>query len=218
MVLARVLPSIPRGVPADPCSDRICCLLPSPRHDRLGSPEHLSADSLTRLQRSLLMVAARVLAPPLTGAFDAALRQTASRPLPAACYRALRRLPGRDFHPLDHRDLTGRYRIAPGLARLQDAPWPYYTRSASAAQPPAATIGVAIINEPRASIAMRCDQQRARSRAPPRATRDPAGSSRAADLARRVLARAEAARAHRRLAGGLPCRDVLASPSRPPGC
>jgi hypothetical protein len=69
------------------------------------------------------MVAARVLASPLIGTFDAALRQTTSRSLPAACYRVLRRLPGRDFHPLDHRDLTSRYRIAPGLARLQDAPW-----------------------------------------------------------------------------------------------
>src|SRR5882672_8575956 len=127
MVLARVLPSIPRGDPAAPSSDRTRCLLPSPRNDRLGSPEHLSADHLSRLQRSLLMVAARVLASPLTGALDAALRQTASRPLPAACYRALRRLPGRDSHPLDHRDLTSRYRIAPGLARLQDAPSCYDT-------------------------------------------------------------------------------------------
>ena len=39
-----------------------CCLLPSPRHDRLGPPKHLSADNLTRLQRSPI-VAARWLAP-----------------------------------------------------------------------------------------------------------------------------------------------------------
>jgi hypothetical protein len=39
-----------------------CCLLPSPRNDRLGPPKHLSADYLTRLLRSLI-VAARRLAP-----------------------------------------------------------------------------------------------------------------------------------------------------------
>src|SRR5665213_1062509 len=39
-----------------------CCLLPSPRHDRLGPFKHLSADNMTWLQRSLL-VAARFLAP-----------------------------------------------------------------------------------------------------------------------------------------------------------
>src|SRR5262249_46986332 len=45
------IPSVPR-----------CCLLPSPRNDRLGPPKHLSADYLTRLLRSLI-VAARRLAP-----------------------------------------------------------------------------------------------------------------------------------------------------------
>jgi hypothetical protein len=39
-----------------------CCLLPSPRHDRLGPFKHLSADNMTWLQRSL-NVAARFLAP-----------------------------------------------------------------------------------------------------------------------------------------------------------
>jgi hypothetical protein len=38
------------------------CLLPSPRHDRLGPFKHLSADNMTWLQRSL-NVAARFLAP-----------------------------------------------------------------------------------------------------------------------------------------------------------
>jgi len=38
------------------------CLLPSPRHDRLGPPKHLSAENMTRLLRSLI-VAARFLAP-----------------------------------------------------------------------------------------------------------------------------------------------------------
>ena len=39
-----------------------CCLLPSPRHDRLGPFKHLSAENMTRLQRSL-NIAARFLAP-----------------------------------------------------------------------------------------------------------------------------------------------------------
>src|SRR5207302_3156817 len=97
---ARVPPSLPRrGPPTD--SDPGRCLLPSRRNDPLGPLEHLSADNLTRLQRSLLMVAARALAPRWTRALDAALRPTTSPPRSAACYRALRRLPGRDSHPLD---------------------------------------------------------------------------------------------------------------------
>ena len=43
-------------------SGQECCLLPSPRHDRLGPPKHLSADNLTNLLRSLI-VAARWFAP-----------------------------------------------------------------------------------------------------------------------------------------------------------
>lgn len=39
-----------------------CCLLPSPRHDRLGPFQHLSAETMTWLQRSL-NIAARFLAP-----------------------------------------------------------------------------------------------------------------------------------------------------------
>jgi hypothetical protein len=39
-----------------------CCLLPSPRHDRLGPFKHLSAENMTWLQRSL-NIAARFLAP-----------------------------------------------------------------------------------------------------------------------------------------------------------
>jgi hypothetical protein len=34
-----------------------CCLLPSPGNDRLGPPKHLSADTITRLQRSLVVAA-----------------------------------------------------------------------------------------------------------------------------------------------------------------
>src|SRR5689334_12458960 len=51
----------PRGAPTS-VPDQRCCLLPSPGHERLGSPKHLSADNLTRLLRSLF-VAARWFAP-----------------------------------------------------------------------------------------------------------------------------------------------------------
>src|SRR5256885_7897460 len=34
-----------------------CCLLPSPGNDRLGPPKHLSADTMTWLQRSLVVAA-----------------------------------------------------------------------------------------------------------------------------------------------------------------
>jgi hypothetical protein len=44
-----VPPPIPRGCPdIFPASFDIC-MLPSPRNDRLGHPNHLSADNLTRL-------------------------------------------------------------------------------------------------------------------------------------------------------------------------
>ena len=56
-----------------------CCLLPSPRHDRLGPLEHLSADNLTRLQRSPV-VAARWFAPLLQG-FRHSARPTRISPL-----------------------------------------------------------------------------------------------------------------------------------------
>ena len=56
-----------------------CCLLPSPRHDRLGPPEHLSVDNLTRLQRSPI-VAARWFAPLLQG-FRHSARPTRISPL-----------------------------------------------------------------------------------------------------------------------------------------
>ena len=54
-------PGTPRrsSIPSGPAER---CLLPSPRHDRLGPPKRLSADNLSRLLRSLI-VAARWFAP-----------------------------------------------------------------------------------------------------------------------------------------------------------
>jgi hypothetical protein len=57
-----------------------CCLLPSPRHDRLGPLEHLSADNLTRLQRSPI-VAARWFAPLCCKGFRHSARPTRISPL-----------------------------------------------------------------------------------------------------------------------------------------
>src|SRR5882672_3446254 len=72
---------------------------PSPRNARLGS----RIVGVTRRQASL-HVAARAVAPhPRLSprwAFDAPLGPNASRLRAGACYRALRRLPGRDSHPL----------------------------------------------------------------------------------------------------------------------
>jgi len=53
----------------------------------------------TRLQASL-RVAARVVAPSVE-ACDAPLGHRGLPPMPGACYPALRRLPGRDSHPLE---------------------------------------------------------------------------------------------------------------------
>jgi hypothetical protein len=87
-----------------------CCLLPSPCHERLGPPKHLSADNLSRLLRSLI-VAARRFAPLLCcRAFDTPLGSVGSLLPAGVCYRALRRLPGQDFHLLEQRV-------------FQDAPW-----------------------------------------------------------------------------------------------
>ena len=93
--------SKPRGGPAShPVAG--CCLLPSPCYERLDPPEHLSADNVTRLMRSLSLRPAALL-PSLSKAFDTPLRTVGSLLPPGVCYRALRRLPGRDFHPLEHR-------------------------------------------------------------------------------------------------------------------
>jgi hypothetical protein len=57
---------------------------------------------MTWLQRSL-HVAARFLAPLFSRAFDTPLRTVRSLLPPGVCYRALRCLPGRIFHPLEQR-------------------------------------------------------------------------------------------------------------------
>jgi hypothetical protein len=71
------------------------------------------------------MVAARELAPP-EGAFVAEPRGQESPPsAPSVCYPALRRLPGRDSHPLDRHSVTPVSRPLPGrgFRRRHDAPW-----------------------------------------------------------------------------------------------
>ncbi len=92
-----VPPPLPRGAPTRSPDCNAGCAWPSPRHDRLGAPKHLSADILTRLarrspycgplRRSLLRGSRR------------SARPRASRPRTGPCYSALRRLPRRDLHP-----------------------------------------------------------------------------------------------------------------------
>src|SRR5262249_29500626 len=103
-LLARVLRPLPRRSHRR-ASDLAPAVLPSPRHDRLG----LRIVALSRLQASL-HVAARVLAPRCAAvaasrAFGAPLgRQDLSRTA-GACFPALRRLPGRDWYPLERRSV-----------------------------------------------------------------------------------------------------------------
>ncbi len=123
-LLRYVPPSLPRGGPAR-VPERARCLLPSPRHDRLGPPKLLSDDNLTRLARRSLRVAARSSAPSLFHlAFDAPLGTRGSPREPGACCSALRRLPRRDSHPLETRDLrrVPLPRTRPGSPSRQDAP------------------------------------------------------------------------------------------------
>jgi hypothetical protein len=80
--------------------------VPSPRvrwHTRASKRVQLPKASARGRVQALLDVAARAVASlrriaPLR-AFDTRLRPSASRPQALVCYRALRRLPGRDFHP-----------------------------------------------------------------------------------------------------------------------
>ena len=74
-----------------------CCLLPSPGHERLGSPKHLSADYLTRLLRSLIVAARWFAPPPCRRAFDTPLgRSDFSSRLESATGRS-GAYPGRPF-------------------------------------------------------------------------------------------------------------------------
>src|SRR5258708_4123652 len=109
----RVLRSVPRRDPsrvrlrigARPASS-------SPWNERLDS----RVVNLTRLQASR-KVAARGLAPS-EEAFDTPLGPHDSRRAPGVCYSALRRLPRRDFHPLE----TNSLKQATALLR-HDAPF-----------------------------------------------------------------------------------------------
>ena len=106
----------PRGDPTS-VPDQNCCLLPSPCHERLGPPKHLSADNLTRLLRSLVVAARWFASPACKRAFDTPLGPVGSLLPAGVCYRALRRLPGQDFHLQEQRV-------------FQDAPWlDYPTRT-----------------------------------------------------------------------------------------
>jgi len=65
-------------------------------------PKHLSADNMTRLSRFTVLsfVAARWFAFLSCKDFWHSARPVGSLLPTGVCYRALRRLPGRDFHPL----------------------------------------------------------------------------------------------------------------------
>ena len=98
--LRDVLPPIPREAPVR-APTLPHCAWPSLRHDQLGAPNHLSVDNLTRLARRSLLVAARRFAPCHPAqAFDIPLASERSRAPRGICFPALRRLPGRDSHPL----------------------------------------------------------------------------------------------------------------------
>src|SRR5712691_4173866 len=88
-------------------------VLPSPRHDRLGS----RVVNLSRLQASLV-VAARVLAPS-EEALDTPLGPRDFHHPPGVCYSALRCLPRRDLHPLEKNDAM----TALARSHHHDAPW-----------------------------------------------------------------------------------------------
>ena len=68
--------------------------------------DHLSADTLTKRARCSLRVTARSFAPSCRR-FRRSAQQLGSPLMTGPCYRALRRLPGRDFHPLEWRSFHG---------------------------------------------------------------------------------------------------------------
>jgi len=103
-----------------------CCLWPSPRHDRLGPPKRLSADNLSRLQRSPV-VAARWFAPLSFKGFRHSARHGRISPLgwsllpgaPALTRTGLAparttRLSGRTMEPLYYTEMFV-LRTLPGL-------------------------------------------------------------------------------------------------------
>jgi len=98
--------SEPRRGPADP-RVFVCCLLPSPRHDRLGPLKHLSADTMTWLQRSLslrpagLLSACSGLSTPRSARSDLSFRLGSATGCSSAC-------PGRSFTCKKYASSSGR--------------------------------------------------------------------------------------------------------------
>src|SRR5207247_1686963 len=109
LLFRNVPPPLPREGPTRLPVLASRCLLPSPRHDGLGPSNHLSAEILTRLARRSLGCGPLPCSPPDEGSRRSA-RPRGSLHATGACYPALRRLPGRDFHPLETRS-------------FHDAPW-----------------------------------------------------------------------------------------------
>ena len=101
-VLSQRAPACDPGENPTFVPDLECCLLPSPCHEKLGSPKHLSADNLSRLLRSLLLRPAGLL-PSFARAFDTPPSSVGSLLPVAVCYRALWHLPGQDLHLLEQR-------------------------------------------------------------------------------------------------------------------
>ena len=97
-ILRSVPPPLPRGAPA-PVPEQGRCASPSPWHDRLGAPERLSAENLTRLKRS--PCCGPLLRFLRTRGFRRTARPGRSPTQAGACFRALRRLPGPDSRRLD---------------------------------------------------------------------------------------------------------------------
>ena len=89
---------VPRGSPM-PVPEQAHCASPSPRYDRLGLPEHLSAENLTRLARHSLCCG--LLRCFLFQGFRRPARPRLFRAATGSCYRTLWRLSGRDSHPLE---------------------------------------------------------------------------------------------------------------------
>lgn len=89
---------------------------PSPWHERLGSPIVF----LSRLKTSLCS-SRQDCSLIVSQASDTPLGTGTSRLRPGVCYPALRRLPGRDLHPLEQYRMRYRYQRKP--ISLQDAPW-----------------------------------------------------------------------------------------------
>jgi hypothetical protein len=120
----RAAASEPRRGPADPLVF-VCCLLPSPRHDRLGPLKHLSADTMTWLQRSLslrpagLLSACSGLLTPRSARSDLSFRLGSATGCSSAC-------PDRSFTCKKYASSSGR-----AIGRLWRGTDPYRNRPVS---------------------------------------------------------------------------------------